>query len=47
MPALLDVAREQLALTARKSLTRSLKETERVRRRTGTSGRQGICFVQL
>jgi len=30
MPALLEVAREQLALTARKSLTRSLKETERL-----------------
>jgi 8-amino-7-oxononanoate synthase len=30
MPALLEVAREQLALTARKSLTRALKETERL-----------------
>jgi 8-amino-7-oxononanoate synthase len=30
MPALLDIAREQLALAARESLLRSVKETERL-----------------
>ncbi len=45
MPALLDVAREQLALTAQKSLTRSLKETERVgAARVRRGGKEYVSF---
>jgi 8-amino-7-oxononanoate synthase len=45
MPALLEVVREQLALTARKSLTRSLRETERLRgARVRRGGKEYVSF---
>jgi len=45
MPALLDIAREQLALAARQSLARSIKETERLGgARVRRGGKEYVSF---